>query len=133
MSEYKETQAEEVLEEQNSWEDAAKYESSITPVADVYETGEEFVLRVNLPGVQKEDVHLKLEKNLLAVFGKLNYNEALEKKYVLNESLFANYYRTFKLSDSIDAAKISAKYENGQLTVTLPKHDKVKPKTISVS
>ena len=133
MSDYKETSATEVLEEQKSWEDAAKYESSIIPIVDVYETGEEFVLNANLPGVVKENVHLKLEENTLSIFGKVNYNEALEKKYVLNESLFANYYRNFKLSDSIDASKISAKYENGRLTVNLPKHDKVKPKTISVS
>jgi HSP20 family protein len=133
MSDYKENSATEALEEQNSWEDAVKNEPGIVPAVDIYETGEEFVLIANLPGVSKENVHLKLEKNSLSVFGKVNYNEALAKEYILNESLFANYYRNFKLSDSIDVSKISAKYENGQLTVNLPKHDKVKPKTISVS
>ena len=133
MSEYKENSTTDVLEEQASWEDAVKNEPSISPVADVYEAGEEYVLTVNLPGVPKENVHLKLEKDSLSVFGKVNYSEALEKKYIMNESLFANYYRNFKLSDGIGAEKISAKYENGQLNVTLPKHDKVKPKTISVS
>jgi len=133
MSEYQETAAPEVAEEQKSWEDEVKNECSIIPIADVFEIGDEFVLTVNLPGVPKENVHLKLEKNALSVFGKVNYNEAKEKKYVLNESLFANYYRNFKLSDGIDVSKISAKYENGQLTVNLPKHDKVKPRTISVS
>ena len=133
MSENNVSSATEVLEEQTSWEDAVKYEPSITPAADVYETEEEYVLTVNLPGVPKEDVHLKLEKSSLSIFGKVNYNEAIEKKYVMNESIFANYFRNFKLSDGIDSAKISAKYENGQLSVSLPKHDKVKPKTISVS
>jgi HSP20 family protein len=133
MSEYQETAAPEVAEEQKSWEDEVKSERSIAPIADVYETEEEFVLTLKLPGVPKENVHLKLEKNSLSVFGKVNYKEALEKKYVLNESLFANYYRNFKLSDGIDISKISAKYENGQLNVSLPKHDKVKPRTISVS
>jgi HSP20 family protein len=133
MSDYKETSETEVLEEQQSWEDNLKSEPSITPPADIYETVEEFVLTAGLPGVTKENVHLKLQENSLTIFGKVNYTEALEKKYVLNESLFANYYRKFKLSEGIDVSKISAKYENGLLTVNLPKHDKVKPRTISVS
>ena len=133
MSDYKENTAAEVLEEQKTWEDAVKYEPTIAPAVDIYETNEEFVLTANLPGVSKENVHLKMEENNLSIFGGVNYNEALEKKYVLNETLFANYHRKFKLSDGIDASKIAAKYENGQLIVSLPKHDKVKPRTISVS
>jgi HSP20 family protein len=133
MSEYNETAENEVLEEQKSWEETAKFEPSISPAVDIYETGEEFVLTANLPGVSKENVHIKLEKNSLSIFGKVNFTEALDKKYVLNESLFANYYRNFKLSEGIDVSKIFAKYDNGQLTVNLPKHDKVKARTISVS
>jgi HSP20 family protein len=133
MSDYKETSTTEVLEEQKSWEDSVKCEPSIAPAVDIYETGEEFVLIASLPGVFKENVHLKLEENLLSIFGKVNYNESLEKKYILNESLFANYYRNFKLSEGVDVSKISAKYENGLLTINLPKHDKIKPKTISLS
>jgi HSP20 family protein len=133
MSGYKETSETEVLEEQKTWEDSLKNEPGITPVVDIYETEEEFVLMASLPGVSKENVHLKMEKNFLSIFGKTNYAEALGKKYVLNESLFANYYRNFKLSEGIDVSKVSAKYENGLLTVNLPKYDKVKPRTISVS
>jgi HSP20 family protein len=133
MSDYKETAETEVLDEQKSWEEAAECEPAVAPAVDIYETGEEFVLTANLPGVSKENVHLKMEENNLSIFGGVNYIEALEKKYVLNESLYANYYRKFKLSDGIDASKITAKYENGQLIVNLPKHDKVKPRTISVS
>ncbi|MDR3627427.1 MAG: Hsp20/alpha crystallin family protein [Ignavibacteriaceae bacterium] len=133
MSDYKETSETEVLEEQKSWEEAAECEPAIVPAVDIYETGEEFVLTANLPGVSKENVHLKMEENNLSIFGGVNYIEGLERKYVLNESLFANYYRKFKLSDGIDTSKITAKYENGQLVVSLPKHDKVKPRTISVS
>lgn len=55
MSEYKETSAAEVLEEQKSWEDAVKHEPGIAPAVDIYETGEEFVLTANLPGVPKRE------------------------------------------------------------------------------
>jgi HSP20 family protein len=133
MSGYNETLAAEVLDEQKSWEEFLKNEPSITPIVDIYETIDEFVLTAGLPGVIKENVHLKLDKNSLFIFGKVNYKEAADKKYILNETLFANYYRNFKLSEGIDTSKVSAKYENGQLVVNLPKYDKVKPRTISVS
>lgn len=133
MSEYKEHESADVIVEQNSWENALNNEPVISPVVDIYETQEEFVLVANLPGVSKENVHLKFEKGSLSIFGKVNYNDSLKKSYILNESMFANYFRNFRLSESIDNTKIEAKYENAQLVVTLPKHEKVKPRIININ
>ena len=52
-----------------------------------------------------------------------NYHEAINRDYILNENEIGNYFRKFKISDSIDKTKISAKYDNGQLIVNLPKSE----------
>ncbi|MGB8320385.1 MAG: Hsp20/alpha crystallin family protein, partial [Ignavibacteriaceae bacterium] len=77
-------------------------------------------------------VKLKLEEGALTIFGKINYDEAVNRKYILNEAGVGNYFRKFKISNSIDESKIDAKYENGQLVITLPKHDRIKPRAINV-
>ena len=122
----------EVLEAQQSWETALENERSVYPLVDVYETEDGFVLSANMPGVAKDDVHLKLEDGLLTIFGKINFSEIVQRKYIFSESLFANYLRSFKLSDSIDGSKIEANFENGQLVVTLPKKDSAKPRDINI-
>ncbi len=120
-------------EEQSTWQNLLENERSVMPLVDIYETENEFVLKANMPGVDKDNVHVKLEDNTISVFGKVNYEEALDKKYILNENIIANYYRKFKLADSIDESKIEAKFENGQLVVNLPKSDKFKPRTININ
>ncbi len=121
-----------IEEAKDTWQTTLENERNIVPFVDIYENDNEFVLTANMPGVAKEDVHVKLEEGSLYIFGKVDYKQNLEKKYILNENNFGNYYRKFNLSDSIDDTKINATYENGQAIVTLPKHDRVKPRTISV-
>ena len=122
-----------VEEEVNeTWEATLENEISVVPYVDIYENENEFVLTANMPGVEKDNVHIKLEEGSLYVFGKNNYKSGLERKYILKETNSGNFYRKFNLSDNIDVSKINATYENGQLTVILPKHDRIKPRTISV-
>ncbi len=123
----------EVLEAQQSWETALENERSVYPLVDVYEKEDGFVLSASMPGVAKENVHLKLEDGLLTIFGKINFNDVVRRKYIFSESYFANYLRSFKISDSIDGSKIEAQYENGQLLVTLPKKDSAKPRNININ
>jgi HSP20 family molecular chaperone IbpA len=132
MTDYQENEKTEVKEEQKSWLDVLGNQRSIAPLVDIYETENDFVLVANLPGVSKENIHLKLEENTLSIFGKINYDESINRKYLLNENLIGNYYRIFRLSESIDQTKIDAKYENGQLFVNLPKHERIKPRTINI-
>ncbi len=126
-------EANDVLEAQKSWETALENERSVYPLVDVYETEDGYVLSAGMPGVAKENVHLKLEDGLLTIFGKVNFGEIVKMKYIFSESYFANYLRSFKLSDSIDGSKIEARYENGQLVVSLPKKDSVKPRNININ
>ena len=132
MTEYSESTATEV-KEQNSWQNLLETERSVMPLVDLFETDDEFVLVANMPGVDKDDIHVNLDEKTISLFGKIDYESALTKKYILNENVVANYYRKFKLADSIDVSKIDAKYENGQLIVSLPKNDKSKPRIININ
>jgi len=115
-----------------SWDEALERESWIAPLVDIYETKEDYYLSAQMPGVKKEDVKIKLEEGNLVIMGRIDYEQNANNKYVLKETEIGNFYRRFKISDSVDETKIDAKLENGILNVKLPKHDRLKPKTIEI-
>lgn len=114
------------------WDEALERESWIAPLVDIYETENEYVLMANMPGVSKENVRIKLEDGDLILLGRINYDSILNRKFVFNETELGNYYRKFRISDSINESKIEARLENGQLILNMPKHERVKPKTIEI-
>lgn len=120
------------VKDKKSWDEALENEPWVAPLVDIYETADEYYLNANMPGVSKENVKIKLEEGFLVVMGRVNFNESKDRKYVLNEIEEGNYYRRFKISDSIDEQKIDAKLENGVLSVKLPKHERLKPKSIEI-
>ena len=92
-----------------------------------------FVIEVDLPGVKKEDIELKVEDDYLTVTAVRRYkNEIKEEDYYLRESSFGVISRSFVLSDNIDRDSISAKYENGRLYLTLEKVPSKKAKSINI-
>ena len=120
------------IKDKKSWDEALENEPWVAPLVDIYETADEYYLTANIPGVSKENVKIKLEEGFLVIMGRVNVDEAKNRKYVLNEIEEGNYYRRFKISESIDEQKTDAKLENGVLNVKLPKHERVKPKTIEI-
>ena len=116
-----------------SIEEILRKEGSVLPSADIYENPDEFVLVANMPGVSRNEIHVKVIDDSLVIFGKINYAEAVSRDYILNENEIGNYFRKFKISDTIDKSKINAKYDNGQLIVTLTKNENAKPRTIDIS
>ncbi|MCX7875319.1 MAG: Hsp20/alpha crystallin family protein [Melioribacteraceae bacterium] len=120
------------VKQKRSWDEALEKESWVAPLIDIYETEDDFFLNAYMPGVKKEDVKIKLEDGNLVIMGRIDYEDTINKKYVLQETVLGNYYRRFKISDSIDESKIDAKLENGILNVKLPKHERVKPRTIEI-
>ena len=120
------------IKDKKSWDEALENEPWVAPLVDIYETADEYYLTANIPGVSKENVKIKLEEGFLVIMGRVNVDEAKNRKYVLNEIEEGNYYRRFKISESIDEQKTDAKLENGVLTVKLPKHERVKPKSIEI-
>ena len=117
----------------NTIEEILRRENNISPSSDIFENNDEFILISNLPGVSRSQVHVKVIEDSLIVFGRINYTESMNRNYILNENEVGNYFRKFKISDSIDKTKITAKYDNGQLIVNLPKSDRVRNRTIDIS
>ena len=69
---------------------------------------------------------------MLSRFGAIQYEEAIDRNYILNEGEIGNYYRKFKISDSVDQSNIEARYDNVKLFVNLQKKEKVKPRRIEI-
>jgi HSP20 family protein len=116
-----------------SIEEILRTQNNVSPASDIYENADEYILIANMPGVSRSEVQVKVIDESLIVFGRINYDETVNRDYILNENELGNYFRKFKISDSIDKTRISAKYDNGQLIVHLPKSEKIKPRTIDIS
>jgi HSP20 family protein len=102
------------------------------PFINIFETEHDFVLTADMPGVSKNNLELKLEDNHLTIIGKVDVEAESKRKYLLREKQAGNYLRRFKISDSIEIEKIDAKLENGQLSITLPKKESIKPRNIEI-
>lgn len=104
----------------------------IRPEVNIFETKDGYVLEADLPGVNKDGLEITLEGNLLEIVGHRT-SEAPKAHLLYRESRDADFHRVFELDPSIDSAKISAKVEQGILTLLLPKAEKIKPRKIAVS
>lgn len=103
----------------------------ICPAVNIYENENDFFIVADMPGVSKENLKINVANNMLTISGYAN-NHAKDGKYILRESLSGNYFRKFRISDGVDSEKIEANFENGQLNIKLPKHDRMKPRTIDI-
>jgi HSP20 family protein len=110
----------------------AQVEQSITPRASVTEIADGYVLEIEMPGVKKDGLDISVENNELTIVGRRSL-PAIEGTLIHRESRPENFRRAFELDPSIDADKISAKIDQGLVTLTLPKAEHVKPRKITVS
>ena len=120
------------INSRKSWEEALEKESWIAPLIDIYETEESFNLIAQMPGVEKENVKIKIEDGSLIMMGRIDFENTINQKYILKETETGNFYRKFNLADSVDVEKIEANLYNGELKVLMPKHDRLKPKKIEI-
>ena len=107
-------------------------EQFIAPAATVLETADGYTLEVEMPGVSKENLDMWVENNELTITGR-RAMPSVEGTLIHRESRAENFRRTFELDPSIDAGKISAKIEQGVVSLTLPKAEQVKPRKITVA
>lgn len=103
----------------------------IIPPVDIYETQNEVILIADIPGVSKENLKLDIDNDELSIKGPFLEKDTGGEK-LLDECIYGEYYRTFAIGDAIDKEKIAAKLENGVLTLTFPKLEKVKPRKINI-
>jgi HSP20 family protein len=100
----------------------------MVPKVDVSESDKEIQIVAELPGLKQEDVDLSLADDVLTIRGETQESrEEREKQYHLTERSYGRFERSFQLPDSVDRERIAAKFENGLLTVTLPKSEKAQP------
>jgi HSP20 family protein len=105
-----------------------------TPALDVYEDKGNFVVKAELPGMKKEDIEVSLNDGSLSISGERKSEAKREGAEVHRaERFFGRFQRTVTLSSAVVADKIQAAYQDGVLTVTLPKVEEAKPKRIDVS
>lgn len=103
----------------------------VAPLVDIFEADEHILLKANMPGVKKNRVEVKFSDGTLVIYGQVEKKKS-DEIAIIKEIEDGNFYRVFKLSESIDAEKIKAKMEDGILVLTLPKHDRAKPKEIPI-
>jgi HSP20 family protein len=106
-------------------------EQFVMPAASVVEDGDVYLLKVEMPGVNKEGLEISVENNELTILGRRSL-PAIEGALIHRESRPENFRRAFELDPSIDTSKIGAKIEQGVLALTLPKAEQVKPRKITV-
>lgn len=107
--------------------------SSWVPAVDVAEEDEAYVVKVELPGVNKDDVKITLESNILTIRGeKKAESEVKEKNYHRTERSYGAFQRSFTLPTTVKNDRIDAVYKDGILSITLPKAEEAKPKQIEV-
>ena len=103
------------------------------PPTDIVETENELQVRVDLPGHDPKSVNVKLEGYTLTIQAERSQNSADKGvAYLRSERGYGLYTRSFVLPNSVNGSKCDAKYEHGVLTLTLPKRDEAKPRTIDI-
>jgi len=103
----------------------------IVPVTDIYETHNDYTLKLEIPGVDKDNIEITLDNNELEIKAKVAADSGENVKY--SEYTLYDYYRKFKVGDDINRNNINAKVDNGVLTLTLNKSEEVKPRKIEIS
>ncbi len=105
-----------------------------TPALDVHQDKDTLFVAVELPGMKREDVKLSLHDGILTLSGERRHEKAHDEKASLrNERFFGRFERSLNLPFAVDAARVAASYEDGVLTVTLPKAEEAKPRQIDIN
>jgi HSP20 family protein len=103
----------------------------LNPNVDIYEDKDAYTIHAEMPGVNKAGLAVTVEENELVIVGRRD-NAAAPGEALHRETRPANFRRAFELDPAIDTGKISARMEQGVLTLTLPKAEQTKPRRINV-
>jgi HSP20 family protein len=107
--------------------------SAWAPLVDITEDDKEYLIKVELPEIKREDVKVTVENGTLTISGERKFEkEEKDKKYHRVERAYGSFVRSFALPEGTDGSKVSADYKDGVLKVHLPKSEQVRPKSIEV-
>ena len=105
------------------------------PAVDIYETAEkDVVVKVDLPDMKREDIKVTFENNVLTIEGERKFDRDVQaEQYHRTERSYGAFNRSFTLPATVDAARVDAGYQDGVLTVKLPRREEARPKQIPVN
>jgi HSP20 family protein len=105
-----------------------------SPAVDIFETEGEIVVKAELPGMERKDIALHLEKNVLTLKGERRFEkETKDENYHRIERSYGGFSRAFSIPATVDEEKIRADYTDGVLKIVLPKKEQAKPKQIRIT
>ena len=112
-------------------------ESNLTtwaPAVDIFETEHELVVKADLPDIDPKDLEIRVENNILTIRGERKFESKVSQdKYLRVERAYGSFSRSFSLANTVNSEAIKADYQNGVLTLTIPKREEAKPKQIKVN
>src|SRR5688572_23833263 len=123
------TQEQQTTERTPSTREETRYQ---VPPVDIFESEDGLVVVVDMPGVDKDGIDIRVDNGILTIRGKVQPIARGNGHQGYNEFVLLDYFRQFQLSDEVDVEKISADLKHGVLTIQLPKAEKAKPRRISV-
>lgn len=104
-----------------------------SPRVDINETEKEVLIDAELPGIEKKDIKVEVKDGLLTISGERKQeNKAEDRENCCVERHYGKFERSFSLGDLVESDKVSAKYKNGVLSLTLPKKEAALPKEVSI-
>lgn len=107
--------------------------SEWSPLVDITEDEKEFLIKVELPEVKREDIKVTVENGVLSITGERKFEkEEKNKKYHRVERAYGSFMRSFTLPENADGSKINAEYKDGMLKIHLPKTEQAKKKAVEV-
>lgn len=118
------------------WAEASRQSQLFTgwsPALDLYQTSDDVVAVIELPGMKKEDIEISLHDGTLTISGERKDETAAQENAARTERVTGKFRRSISLPTRVDSNKVNATYKDGILTVTLPKAEEVKPKQIQVN
>ncbi len=114
-------------------EDKDLMSTAWSPSVDIFETEDELVLNAEVPGIDEDDIEVKIEDNTLTILGERKLEkETKEENYHRVERSYGSFYRTFSLPHYVDQEKIKAEHDNGVLKIHMPKKPDVKPRSVKI-
>ena len=103
------------------------------PPVDIQETEDAYRLTAELPGLSKDDINITLENNVLRLSGERKFEKDVKKEsYHRIERTYGTFARAFTLPSQVSSEKVQAAFENGLLTITVPKAEQAKPRKIAI-
>lgn len=103
------------------------------PNVDILERGDELLVVADVPGACGDSIDVKFEDGMLEISAPVEPRQNAEHEFLLREYGIGDYYRSFQVSEAIDASKITANFADGVLTLHLPKAESLKPRKIAVN